>query len=131
MDRPPLPAAAADDRTRVRVDGVTLQPYQRGPCHLSRAAGSGRRDDDDGASDLDLVALLQPLGGEDAAPVEPRAVSGVEVLDVPETVGGLEEAVLAGRMLIVDDQRALAARGEVLVEDVSLVLGLDDDRRDR
>src|SRR5580698_8021957 len=117
---------------RVRVDKATLQPYQRGPWYLRPSPGNARslrrHHEYDGASDLDLVALLQPLGREDAAPVEPGAVGGVEVFGVPVAMGGLEEGVLAGGVLIADDQRALPARGEFGVEDAGIVADLDDDR---
>ena len=87
----------------------------------------GRHHDDDGAPDPDLVAFLQPLGDDDAAPVEPGAVGRAEVLDVPEAVSRLEEGMMAGGVLVVDHQGALSAGGELGVEDAGLVPGLDDD----
>jgi signal transduction histidine kinase len=87
----------------------------------------GRHHHDDGAPDPDLVAFLQPLGDDDAAPVEPGAVGRAEVLDVPEAVSRLEEGMMAGGVLVVDNQGALSAGGELGVEDAGLVPGLDDD----
>jgi two-component system OmpR family sensor kinase len=95
---------------------------------LERADSLGRHHDDDGAPDPDLVALLQPLGDDEAAPVEPGAVGRAEVLDVPEAVSRLEEGMMAGGVLVVDNQGALSAGGELGVEDAGLVSGLDDDR---
>ncbi len=136
----PLPCRGyADGHGRVRVDRATLQPYQRGPWHFAPllaghlcwllSSGSGRHHRHDGAPDPDLVPLLQPLGGDDAAAVEPGAVGRAEVFDVPQAVRGQEEGVVAGGMLVVDHQRALAPRGELGVEDTRLAAGLDDDRR--
>jgi hypothetical protein len=76
--------------------------------------------------DSDLVALLQPLGSEDTAPVEPGAVGRAEVFDVPELVGDMETGVVARGELVVDDERALAAGGEVTVEDVPPIPDLED-----
>ena len=89
----------------------------------------GRHHDDDGAPDPDLVAFLQPLDGADAAPVEPGAVGRAEVLDVPQAMSGLEEGVMAGGVVIVDDQCALPARGEFGMEDAGLAADLEGDGR--
>jgi DNA-binding transcriptional LysR family regulator len=91
--------------------------------------GLGEQHGDDGAPDPDLVALPQPLVVVDAPPVEPGAVGRVEVLDVPVGMGELEERMVGGGTIVADGQRALAADGEVLVEGVGLISGLDDDRR--
>jgi len=80
---------------------------------------------DDGPADLDLVTLFQPLGREDAAAVEPGAVGRPEVLDVPQAVCGLEKGMVARGVIVGEDQIALAARDELLVEDVGLVADLD------
>src|SRR5580704_17646329 len=89
----------------------------------------GRDDLDDGAADLDLVALFQALRGEHAAAVEPGPVRRLEVLDVPGAVRELEPGVVVGGMVIGHHQAALAARGEVGAEDMGLLRGLDDERR--
>jgi hypothetical protein len=43
-------------------------------------------------------------------------------------VGQLEQGVVAGGVLVVDDQAALAAGGELAMEGADLVTSLDDDR---
>jgi len=48
------------------------------------------------------------------------------VFDVPEAVGALEAGVLVGGKLVAGGQCALAARGEVGVEGVALVPGLNE-----
>src|ERR1700677_2460928 len=103
--------------------GLTAEPVHRSVEYL------GGDHLDDGAADLDLVALLQALRGEHPAPVEPRAVRRAEVLDVPGTVRELEPGVVVGGVVIAHRQVALAARGEVGAEDVGLASGLDDERR--
>jgi anti-sigma regulatory factor (Ser/Thr protein kinase)/anti-anti-sigma regulatory factor len=113
----------------VRLDHVTGDEAL-GRRDVPDVAAALRRHDDDGrAADLDLVALLQALGAEHAAPVEPGAVGRAEVLYVPVAVRELEQAVLAGGMLVADDQGTLPAGGELLVEGAGLAAGLDDDRR--
>src|ERR1700732_4924068 len=93
---------------------------------LLPATGSGGGDHDhDGAADLDLVALLQPLGRVHAAVVEPSAVGRAEVLDKPVAVSQLEQGVVAGGVLVVDDQAALPAGGELGMEGADLFTGLD------
>ena len=81
--------------------------------------------------DLDLVAFFQPLTLEDAAPIEPGAIGRAEILDIPKTVSEQEVGVLARGTLIVENQRALPADGEVVVEDAGLISGLDDERLGR
>src|SRR6266699_4890009 len=101
----------------------------RGQGRKRPLTSSGGGDhDDDGAADLDLVALLQALGRVHAAVVEPGAVGRAEVLDEPVAVGQLEQGVVAGGVLVIDDQAALPAGGELGVEGADLVAGLDDDR---
>src|SRR6202034_2225208 len=85
------------------------------------AAVGYRYHGDRGVADPDLVAPLQPLGGDDAAVVEEGAVGRAQVLDVPQAVRGLEEAVMAGRVLVADGQCALPSGGEILVEDMGLL----------
>src|SRR5262249_61965924 len=67
-----------------------------------------RYDNHDGTPDLDLVALLQMLGGAEAAPVEPGAVGRAEVLDEPQGVGDVEAGVVAGSELMGDEEGAVA-----------------------
>ena len=43
-------------------------------------------------------------------------------------MGQLEQGVVAGGVLVIDDQAALPAGGELGVEGADLVAGLDDDR---
>src|SRR5215471_16555896 len=64
----------------------------------------------------------------DTAPVEPGAVGGAKVFDVPETVRDLEAGVLVGGEIVGHGQGALAARDEVGVEGMALVSGLDEQR---
>jgi hypothetical protein len=78
--------------------------------------------------DPDLVAFLKPLGGVNAAPVEPGAVGRTEVCDVPEAVGGGEAGMMVGGEFVADDERALAPGYELGVEVVSLVPDLDVQR---
>src|SRR5689334_16380125 len=133
--------------TRVPCSKVRAATLQRGPTDDLEGSASigqpcspinadplrsrGGHHDDDRAADLDLVALLEPLGREHAAAVEPGAVGRAEVLDEPVAVGWLEQSVVAGRVLVVEHQAALPAGGELGVEDVRLVTGLDGDRLGR
>src|SRR6266516_1699524 len=101
----------------------------RGQGRKRPLTSSGGGDhDDDGAADLDLVALLQALGRVHAAVVEPGAVRRAEVLDEPVAVGQLEQGVVAGGVLVIDDEASLPAGGELGVESAGLVAGLDNDR---
>ena len=138
-----LPAAArgmADRHGRGRLAaGAARHPRRARPAAAPWLGGRpgwphggillGRHHEDDGAPDPDLVAFLQPLDGADAAPVEPGAVGRAEVLDVPEAMSGLEEGVMAGGVIVVDDQCALPACGEFGMEDAGLAADLDGDGR--
>src|SRR5205823_2162037 len=89
----------ADDMEGSASIGQPCSPINADPLlsgALRLRARSGGHHDDDRAADLDLVALLQPLGREHATAVEPGAVGRAEILDEPVAVGRLEQGVVAG-----------------------------------
>src|SRR5689334_19935664 len=122
-----LQRGPADDLEGSASIGQPCSPINADPLRLRARSGGGHHHDDRTA-DLDLVALLQPLGREHAAAVEPGAVGRAETLDEPVAVGRPAPGVVAGRVLVAEHQAALPAGGELGVEDVGLVTGLDRDR---
>jgi hypothetical protein len=59
-------------------------------------------------------------------PVEHGAIGGAEVFDIPHATNGLETSVLARSEVVVDDEAALTADGEVGSEGMALASELED-----
>jgi len=134
---------------RVRVDRATLQPYQRGPSAFRGTAFQGHRFSgacgfpgacgqppgqvvETTTTMVRPILILSPFFSRWAAYMR-RLLSQVplvepRVLDEPVAVGQLEQGVVAGGVLVVDDQAALPAGGELAMEGADLVTSLDDDR---
>ena len=77
-------------------------------------------------TDPDLVAFLQQLGCLDAAPVERGAVGRTEVFDIPQATNILKTSVVTGGEVVVNSEVAFTASGEVGMEGMAPVSGLDD-----